>query len=244
MKQKRSVLPLLGTLLLLALAACLPRLTALALDRRLEQEVVQREDAYISLALAEEQDLFQTLALFRTRQAEISLSAGSRMTEAEAKTAAAALRAELRAAAFAEEPDAAALPVVTPMLVTGGEAPSFSGIFWYCTWRGESLWLDDESGKVVAFVLRATPFALVETGEPDSAILVETGRPNSAILVTSQPQAAAVTDFLRSHYEAEALLLEDNERSGNYLVTLTPGGEQTTCTLPLLVQDGWLLFNV
>lgn len=233
MKQKSSVLPLLGTLLLLALAACLPRLTALALDRRLEQEVVQREDAYISLALAEEQDLFQTLALFRTRQAEISLSVGSRMTEAEAKTAAAALRAELRAAAFAEGPDAAALPVVTPMLVTGGEAPSFSGIFWYCTWRGESLWLDDESGKVVAFVLRATPFALVETGEPDSAILV-----------TSQPQAAAVTDFLRSHYEAEALLLEDNERSGNYLVTLTPGGDQTTCTLPLLVQDGWLLFNV
>ena len=63
MRRFKQFLPVLGTLLVLALGAAMPRLALLAMDGRMEQETTQLTNTGISLTLTQEADLFRALAL-------------------------------------------------------------------------------------------------------------------------------------------------------------------------------------
>ncbi len=146
--------PVILTLLLLFLGVNMPRLTSLFLDRRLEGETVQREDNYVSLKLEEDRDFFQTLDLFQSVHSQVVLSEGYRMSAEEVQKAASDIWLKLSLSDMVYM-----TPDVTPILITSKDSPALSGVYWLCVSEGEKgfqsiLWLDDQSGEMVAFQSR------------------------------------------------------------------------------------------
>ncbi len=237
-----NILAVLCTLLLVAAGACLPQVVSRLLDRRLWRETTKREDAYVSLLLSQTPDLFRTLELFRTQHSEILLSEGYRMTEQEVKDAAAGALTEFLTPSLQEDGAVYVHPKVTPVLLTGGEAPALSGVFWHCVWEDgigedEVLWLDDESGKMVAYqgYLRQPTFV-----ESEYLIAYAVGTPEDA--------ARQVAEFCRRYYPVDdvQLALEKTDVDGErYSLVLSKGsdGRTETCSVPLGLRDGWISFN-
>ena len=75
MKAVRA-LPVLLTVLVVAVGACIPLFASAALDRQLEHETKRWEDTSVSLVLSQEGDFFQTLELFRSDHSQVELSEG------------------------------------------------------------------------------------------------------------------------------------------------------------------------
>lgn len=231
-KKLRNILALCCTLLLLAFGVLMPRLTSSVLDRRLAQEVLQRENAAVSLVLAQELDFLQALALFSAQTTQVELSGGSRMTAEEA--AAAAIDALL------ELPTATAVfaaPEATPYLVTDRDVPGRSAVFWRCAWDGddgkEVLWLDDQTGRMVAYQGR--------TGMSKSFAVPSDGTVPEAV--------SKIVDYCRKYYPVQDASVEAAEQDGAYRVLLVEAGKQgesaaLTYTIPLRLWDNWIYFNL
>lgn len=176
MRGKRLLLPL-CTLLMLALGCVLPRLSAIAQDQRLVREVIEREEPQIALTLENPGVLLETMALMEQPHTELRLSEGGRMTKVEAQDSAAALREKLAGLGLVGSTPAGP-PESEVLLIASREEKVHTAILWRCFWRedGDSfiLWLDDESGKLVAFqgVLNGGASAVAMKGRADTLSLV------------------------------------------------------------------------
>lgn len=229
MKQLNRIGPVLGTLLLLALGANMPRLASAALDHSLGQELIQRENGSASLALATKTDFFQTLQIFQSRYAQVELPEGYHLTAQEAEAAAIEAVLELGMSGTVYE-----TPEVTPVLLTSKEGADLSGVFWHCAWVGtdgapEVLWLDDQSGTMVSFQLKvgSTMTYVSKDIVPDE--VVETA------------------EFCRLNYPVDNAILAfetAGKTDSYYKLTLTQEEEALNHTLFLRWSPGWLYFNI
>ena len=237
MRWLRRAAPAVCTLALVALGAGLPYLSALVLDGRLERETVRREDLHVSLDMARETDFFEMLALIGGEMSVVDLPEGRGMTEEEARKAAMAAREKLPG------PGGVSLdPEVTPLLVTSKTAPELSGVFWNCVWdekgEKEQLWLDDQTGRTVAFSLRMGDGAFVSK----DATVAEAERYAQAL--------EQAVDFLRAEYPVDAVMcgqVGGDEKSAvrYYRITLwvRQDGRETGYEVPLWMEEDRLYFN-
>ena len=227
MRRLAQVFPVLCTLVLLGLGLNLPRLTSALLDGRLEREVVRREDVHASLALSGDTDFFQTLELFASSHSQVSLEAGYGMTGQQAQAAALDVIQEL-----ALNGRVYVAPEVTPMLLTSTDTPGLSGVFWRCVWGGgagphETLWLDDQSGNLVALQGRVGPPAYIAT--------VKSPFPEEAVYLAS---------YCQTHYDADVISMDvvDVSRGDYTIVLLRDSGAEQSVSLRL--RGEWVYFNV
>ena len=226
-------LPILCTAVLLGTGFFMPRLAALTLDRRLEQEVIQRENSAVSLTLNRERDFFETLELFAVSNTQVELSEGEHRKRAEVEDTAVWIVWELTAGGRLYD-----VPEVTPVLMTNKDA-GWSGVFWRCVWSDskgmdEVLWLDDQSGKLVALQGRLGPSVT------EKKTYVATVEP------VFQEAAVNLADFLRLHYPAENIRLSLGAEDGNYTLALLreTDGREVVHSLPLRLRGEWLYFNL
>lgn len=240
MRRFKQFLPVLGTLLVLALGAAMPRLALLAMDGRMEQETTQLTNTGISLTLTQEADLFRALALFGGSHTQVELPEGARMTAREAEDAAAEVLAQIRAWSMVYT-DLQAVPV----LLTSRDAPGLSGVFWRVIWHGptgaqETLWLDDQTGQMVAFAGAVSGSSTVWVEDRETAV--------EEFLIF--PQAVwNAAEFCRVHYPVDEVKLgreTDGWADGNFRLTLlrTRDGVQETAAVRLRLREGKLDFNV
>lgn len=240
MKRFARFFPVLCTLLVLGLGAAMPSLAALALDGRLEQEITQMDNTGITLPLAQEEDFFRTLALFGGSHSQVELSTGARMTAAEAQDAAAEALAGLRHWGTVYTDLHAA-----PVLLTSRDAPGLSGVFWHVSWyvpsgAQETLWLDDQTGQLVAFAGEVAGSAAVLVEDRETAVEESSIYPEVVL---------AAAEFCRLHYPVDEVMLAretDDWGDGDFRLTLvrTRGGAQETASIRLRLWEGKLDFNV
>ncbi len=161
----KKALAILGALLVVALGFLMPHIAAAVQDRGLEGDVWEKENAAVSLTLAQEivdlpeLDLLERLDLFSLVSSTVKLEEGRNTTAIQAARASTELGVFLAADVFDEElfdDDSNMLPDdVTPYLLS--DKYGRSGIYWRCSWEafpGESVWVDDQSRKIVGFCLR------------------------------------------------------------------------------------------
>ena len=244
MKQILRATAIICVLLLLGLGAVMPRLASRFLDHQLESERIRLENQSFSLQLVQEVDFFQTLALLRGTNTQVELSEGYRMTEAEVTAAVLVAIAELYAVGIAH-----GIPDVTPILLTSRDTPGLSGVFWYCEWRDEDqmkefMWLDDQSGQVVAFRLRVEQANLATDGEnfPVTVwIAAEYCLTHYPIDTTDLSHAVA---YAEGNTSADSV--DGAESTGNYTITLfrEREGLEERCLIPVILLDNWLSFNL
>lgn len=230
MRRIFQAVPILFALLLLDLGAFMPQLAALAVDQRLDNNVMLLENEDFSFALEQGTDFFQTLALFGGGHSQVELSEGYRMNVGDA--AAAAVDVRMRLAIFDTAYES---PEVTPMLITSRSTPGLSGVFWRCVWRDsmdtpDVLWLDDQSGQMVSFTGRVGQFTISasDTVFPQSAV-------NAA-------------EYCRLNYPVDAVklaLTNEDDPDGRYTVALlkSQDGQDQTHLISARLVDGWLYFN-
>lgn len=242
MKQRTAFLPLLCTALLAALGLALPPLTALGLDRRLAQDVLVREDTPISLVLAADTGPYDALTLFGAAQTMVPLPEGARRDALAVRKAAEQLKFQLDALVWERPASFSGLPEAEPYLVTSGESPARSGIFWRCAWpsedgREEILWLDDQTGQLTGFFMR-TPSVSLAVREDGEFGLVEA--------VVSIPDAVVNTaDFLRRHYGADTQTLNVRPDFADSFALLLTGPEpDASASLSLRMAGGYLAYNL
>lgn len=241
MKQKTVFLPLLGTALLLALGLALPQLTAWGLDRRLAQDISVREDTPISLVLAANTGIYDSLTLFGAVQTLIPLSGGAQQDPQDVQSAAAETKYKLDILVAGEPSAAAVLPDVAPYLATSGESPARSGIFWRCAWtaaagREEVVWLEDQTRRLAGFSIRA----------PDISLAVrEDGRFELVESAASIPDAVAnAAEFLCRYYGAEAqTLTAQSDFADSFTLLLTGPAPDDAAALSLRLSGGYLAYN-
>lgn len=232
MKRMASVAAVLCTAALVALGAALPGLAVNALDRQLERESTERDNGAAALALGETADLLQMLDLFGSSPSEVELAEGVRLDEEGALQAAEELIDAVGAKPFA--PDSAH---ASPVLITGTSTGAPSGIVWICTGNQsagdaqESVWIDDASGKAVAFFL--------QTGNT-TLVVSEDGLPE---------EIESLLSYYRENGEidsAEASIGLYDELSSEYAIELKRTDENTAAsyTAPALLMEGTLLFNL
>lgn len=231
MKRTAKLIPVLLTLLLLCVGAALPRMTALALDRRLLGETSQREDVQVSLVLTQDMDVLEALAFFDLGQSQVELARGRRMTAEEVKAAAADTMDRLPALGMVDT-----VPAVTPVLVTSRDDPGLCAVYWRCVWTDvagarEILWLDDGSGLMVALQIRV--------GVPTVSIVKN----------PYQEPVMAVAEYCRTNYpvdEVSVALEAHGDESGDYLLTFLKAaeGESSGQSAALRLRGEWIYFNL
>ena len=231
MKRAVKLIPILLTLLLLCVGAALPRITALALDRRLLGEISQREDVQVSLVLTQDMDVLEALAFFDLGQSQVELAGGRRMTAEEVRAAATDTMVKLSALGMVYT-----VPAVTPVLITSREDPGLCAVYWRCVWTDdagvrETLWLDDGSGLMVALQIRV--------GVPTV----------SFVKSPYQESVMAVAEYCRTNYpvdEVSAALEAYGEGSGDYLLTFFKAaeGEASGQSAALRLRGEWIYFNL
>lgn len=244
MKRFAWAAPLLITVLLLLLGVNMPRLVSLVLDHRLEAELVRREDTRFSLALTGETDFLETLELFHSKNTQISLSDGCRMTAEEVETAAVDVLAQLAIS----DTTVYEAPEVTPMLVTGQEKASLSGVFWRCVWKRpdgsrEILWMDDQNGLMAALQVKITgpvDDTIRAFREPIMRVaeLCRKQYPVKNVILGSIAQGENNSDY--------SIILSDEKDGSDYSIILTDekDGAEETYTVPIRLRDEWLYFNI
>lgn len=219
-----SIIPILGTAALLALGAYMPQLASMAMDDRLEREITRLDDASVSLELSKGLDLFQALDLYRTRSLVLDVEDGHRMTEEEAAKAA-------RDAMNTLSPDTGghtAPDEITPLLLLDAQSsPSLAGYYWQCIWRGDDrqpqvMWLDDQSGLMVAYL---------------GTMQIDTLRHTS--FISKEDPARRVEEFCRNYYPVSDVECE-NLGGGDYLMTLfreEQDGRDAAINIPFSLTD-------
>lgn len=241
MKQKTFFLPLLGTGLLLALGLALPRLTVWGLDHRLAQDVLVREDTPISLVLAADTGVYGPLTLFGAAQSLIPLAEGAQRDPQEVQKAAAEVKFRLDLLVSGEAASAAVLPDAAPYLITSGEEPARSGIFWRCVWtaetgREEILWLDDQTERLMGFLVRT----------PSTSLAVRTTQEFEVVESSLFPEVVSNTaEFLCRYYGAETQMLTSlPDFSDSFTLLLTGPEPDASAALSLRLMDGYLAYNL
>lgn len=248
MREARA-LPILFTVLVVAVGACIPLFASAAMDRQLEYETKQWEDTSVSLVLSQEGDIFQALKLFRSDHSQVELSEGDAITAQEAK--AAAMSAALMLALDApvqEEPRA------VPMLFASSAAPVPSGIFWCCTWgEGEAqttLWIDDRSGRMVALDGRVGASDLYVADSPlhESVFSVleycRTQYSVDSVDYSTDPKGAG--EDVPAATEGDDAAAAAANRFASYTVTLSRvvDGRTEKCAVPLQLNGERIYFNL
>ena len=243
------VLPVLLTVLVVSVGACIPLFASTAMDRQLEHETKRWEDTSVSLVLSQEDDFFQTLELFRSDHSQVELSEGEAMDAEKAREAALYAAALLALGIpMGEEPN------VVPMLFASSGAPVSSGVFWQCTWgedQGQTLlWIDDQSGRMVAL---DSPIALSELYAEDSPFH------EAAFNVLEYCQTQYPIDSLDYEVdkdvsenetpaapEAGAEAVAQTGRFATYRVTLsrTVDGRTEACPVPMVLDGDRIFFNL
>lgn len=250
MKRLRQAIPVMGTLLLLVLGANMPRLASLVVDRRLEGEVIHREDTHASLEFMGETDFFRTLELFQSEHTWVKLSEGYHMTADEAKAQALDKLYTLGLSDVVYSP-----PEVTPMLITSKEFNNLSGVYWRCTSIEADnvqaiLWLDDNTGELVSLQSRVQ-FTDVLQYSPEAY----TEAANRIVLYCDKyypvNEIRLIGDLEKEYSAQSAKILSENEKYSVYefntyfVVNLirNKDGEEETLALPIYFIDNWLCFN-
>lgn len=222
----RMMLPL-CTALILILGAVMPRLAAAVLDRHLVSEVQTLENTAVSLSMEQETDRFSRLCLFqeliRNNNYAVPLPEGYHMTKDEVRAAAKTL------AGMGYERD---FEEFVPVLLAGNDpSQELSGIFWECTTTHdngemEMVWVDDQSGLIVAGMLRLDLPSL-SYGQVGALAKLDA--------------VARYEDFCRDNYAVEQVSSSE-ETESLYKVWLTQNGK--TCEISLLFGGNWLHFNL
>lgn len=256
MKKAAHIVPVLLTVLLVAVGAGIPLIASSFVDRQLEHETKQWEDTSVSLVLSQEGDFFQTLELFRSDDhSQVELSEGESMTAEEAMKAAAGAAVQLELTVPAQEELS-----VTPMLFASSGTPVSSGIFWYCMWSdGDSqtvLWIDDQSGRVVAFDGWVGPSELYAVDSPfhEAVFSVleycQTQYPIDSLeydldQATGKEDGATALDG-EAVVEGEATEANVYQRFASYTVILSRSvdGLSEECALPLILDGERIYFNL
>lgn len=247
--------PVLCTLLIFAAGAYMPQLVSLAVDHRMEEQVVQREDMHVSLVLSQTGDLFQTLDLFDARQPQIKLAEGYRMSAEEAAYAAAEVADKINGAGIGPEMEktygsdqAYSFSEITPVLIANKEDPSLSGVFWRCTRTEDpggfmTLWLDDRSGKMVAFQgsLRSVGAAKNTWEDVGSVAVYNFYSPDDV--------AEDIAEFCRDYYPVANVGVQSDAQNGSYsdytLMLLGKNGDATDMySVSLRMRGVYVNFNL
>lgn len=247
MKAVRA-LPVLLTVLVVAVGACIPLFASAALDRQLEHETKRWEDTSVSLVLSQEGDFFQTLELFRSDHSQVELSEGEAMNAEKAQEAARYAAALLALGIPMEEE-----PSVVPMLFASSGAPVSSGIFWCCTWgekdKQAQLWIDDQSGRMVALESPISPSEVYASDSPfhEAAFNVleycQTQYPIDSLDYEISQDAAGDETVASTE---DAVSVSKTGRFAQYLVTLsrTVDGRTESCPVPMMIDGERLFFNL
>lgn len=249
MKAARA-LPVLLTTTVVAVGAGIPLFASEFMDRQLEHETKRWEDTSVSLVLSQEGDFFQTLELFRSDHSQVELTEGEAM-DAEKAREAAQYAAALLALGIPMEEE----PSVVPMLFASSGAPVSSGIFWYCTWGVDQeqtqLWIDDQSGRMVAFESPIAPSELYAADSPfhEAAFNVleycQTQYPIESLdYEVDQDVVGGETPAAAEGSVGEDL--QTTERFATYLVTLsrTVDGRIEACPVIMRLDGERLFFNL
>lgn len=273
MKRILKLTPVLCILLLLALGVNMPLLVSFAVDRQMEKEIVQREDAYTSLSLAEERDFFQTLSLFHSAGSQVFLSEGYHMTTAEAEEVSKEIMMEL---SFSDM--IYTVFEIKPVLLASKDTAGDSGVYWRCVFGSDSevqgiLWLDDQTGKMVAYRTRffstdltpySNPFhnAVIKTAEYcHQQYPVDEVKMASGILSETDSSSYAKVD-VESNENYITIIKENDGRSievweksaaaiaDMYNATYTmmlirnKDGQKETYKIFMNLQNNWINFNI
>lgn len=250
------IVPVLLVALLVAVGASIPLIASSFVDRQLQHETKQWEDTSVSLVLSQEEDFFQTLELFRSHdRSQVELPGGEGMTAEEAMKAAASAAVQLELTVPA--PDGLS---ATPMLFASSGAPVSSGIFWCCTWGdGDSqtvLWIDDQSGRVVAFDGWVGPSELYAADSPfhEAVFSVleycQTQYPIDSLEYdldqAAEKDNAAISSDGGVVVEGEAAEANVYQRFASYTVVLSRSVDGLTeeCALPLMLDGERIYFNL
>lgn len=269
MRKALRAVPILLTVLFVAVGACIPLVASQLVDRQLEYETKHWEDTSVSLVLSQEGDFFQTLELFRSDHSQVELSEGEAMTVEEVREAAmnAALLLALQAPMQEE------LRVV-PILFASSGTPVSSGIFWRCTWfvneTQTTLWLDDRSGRMVAFEswvgtsdlyasdspFHEAVFSVLEycqTQYPVDSVdydfdlaFAEEGAPSAATEGEANSSAAEEAGGAAAAAEGKEAEALGTDQHVSFTVNLsrTVDGRTEQCGLPLQLEGERLFFNL
>ncbi len=248
MNRASRIVPVLATGLLVALGASTPLIASLAVDRQLEQQTSRWDVGGVSLVLSQDDDPFQALELFSSDHSQVELNGGSAMGADEAAQAAAEAAGELLLTVPAREE-----VVAVPMLFATSRTPASSGVFWCCTWGdGNVLWVDDQSGRMVAFAGWVGPSSLYAVDSPFH---------EAVFSVLEYCEARYSVDSVKYDYEMEqgsaAARMDDAEQdddvavdddvvSARFTVDLvrTEDGRREQCSVPLALEGEWLFFNM
>lgn len=158
----KKAFAILGALLVVAMGFLMPHIAAAYQDRSLEGDVWEKENAAVSLELAEEIvelqdfDLLETLDLCAHMLGGPALEAGRNTSAAGALRIANELVKYMVLDTFFDIQDVLPMDEAIPLLVT--DSNGRSGIMWQCIWTEDphqSVWIDDEHGNLAGFCLRA-----------------------------------------------------------------------------------------
>lgn len=226
-----------GTAALLCLGLFLPRLAASRRERSLAGEVWQKENRALSLTLAQELvelpalDIFQALELFAGAPPAVELEEGRNLTAVQAAQVAENLQSQVQEYFLSQGyvpidiywdwsenlcPDQA-----VPFLLTSAEG--VSGVFWRCGWAGrpeEAVWLDDQTGLPVGFLLQTPGLALDMDGARELCL-------------------ALCGEFYAPEVSADIYPVD----AGGSLAAYITGGERGFYA-SVTLTDGWLAFNL
>lgn len=167
----KKALAILGALLVVALGFLMPRFAAAVQDRNLEGDVWEKENAAVSLELAQELvdlpelSLLQSLDLFFVHYSEVELEEGRYTDAEEALQVACELWEALDLDAYFGF-DTSQPTETVPFLLSDKDGRS--GIFWRCGWRyrpGEEVWIDDQHGCLAGFCIKPNNPALFIVGD-------------------------------------------------------------------------------
>lgn len=260
MKRILNIIPIMFTLIFLGVGLYMPHLTSLVLDYQLKQEITQRENSHISLVLPESSDFFYTLELFDINQSQIELIEGYRMLKSDVintaiETMVKITNGNMKSTMIVVKdkdineytsisPIIYLLPEVTPVLIANKDIPSLSGVFWHCVWSDENgkeiLWLDDKTGKMVAFQGKMILPSISEN---------ETRYVKIDDEASFDKIASAISEFCQSYYPIDDVMLkleEENSSFSNYTLTLirNNNGQIDTHNISLSFRDEMIYFNM
>ena len=244
MKAVLRIVPVLLTVLFVAVGASIPLVSSLIVDRQLDSETKRWDDVSVSLVLSQDSDITQTLELFRSDRSQVRLTEGENLSAQDAMGAAMKAASALSLAAPAQEDMSA-----TPTLFASSGSSVSSCIFWCCEWgEGEQrsvLWIDDRTGLMVAFDGWVGPSELYAAESPFH---------EAVFSVLEYCQAQYPIDSVE--YEYDSALVENESSSAfvdaaydrfvSYVVVLsrTVDGRVDECALPLLLDGERLSFNI
>lgn len=156
MRPMRKYLPPLATLLLTALGAAMPWLTARAQDARIGRLQERLELAAVNLTLRQDTSVWPALQVVSREHTAIPWTDEARMTSQEALDTAAGMVSQMSDYDLLPTWQAELLAIeegswAEPALLVAGDGST--ALVWYCNWKALSCMVvvDDASGKAVQF---------------------------------------------------------------------------------------------